>query len=123
MADTLWLVAERRRLHTGTPEDMILSGSIADTFQGESIRFHPEERAFRMVTGTRGYAVVHGEGLHAVLAAAVLEREGYQVVTDGANALRVTLSPRSTQWEIKIGTSEHHGEGFASLAEFTRTLS
>jgi iron complex transport system ATP-binding protein len=123
MADTLWLVAERRRLHTGTPEDLILSGSIADTFQGESIRFHPEERAFRMVSGARGYAVVHGEGLHAVLAAAVLEREGYQVVTDGANALRVTLSPRSTQWEIKIGTSEHHGEGFASLAEFTRSLS
>jgi iron complex transport system ATP-binding protein len=120
MADTLWLVAERRRLHTGTPEDMILSGSIADTFQGESIRFHPEERAFRMVTGARGFAVVQGEGLHAVLAAAVLEREGYEVVPDAANALRVTMVDGSTRWDVDATGSRHHGEGFATLADFLR---
>jgi iron complex transport system ATP-binding protein len=120
MADTLWLVADRRRLHTGTPEDMILAGSIANTFQGESIRFHPEERAFRMVTGARGCAVVHGEGLHAILAAAVLEREGYQVVADAPEALRITLAAGSTRWHVDSGGARHEGDGFESLASFAR---
>ena len=122
MADTVWLVAERRTLHTGTPEDMILAGSIANVFQAASIRFNPEERAFRMVTGSRGCAVVHGEGLHAILAAAVLEREGYEVGTPAANALKITMAAGSTRWEAESGGSLHSGETFATLAEFARTL-
>lgn len=122
MADTLWLVADRRRLHTGTPEDMILAGSIASTFQGESIRFHPEERAFRMVTGARGHAVVQGEGLQAILAAAVLEREGYQVVADAPDALRITMATGSTRWVAVVGESRHEGEGFESLASLARNI-
>jgi iron complex transport system ATP-binding protein len=122
MADTLWLVAERRRLHTGTPEDMILAGSIANTFQGENIRFHPEERAFRMVTGARGRAVVDGQGLHAILAAAVLEREGYEVVADAPDALKITIVPGGTQWQVDVEGSRNHGEGFEALAVFVRSI-
>jgi iron complex transport system ATP-binding protein len=122
MADTLWLVAPGNRLTVGTPEDIILAGSMADAFQAESIRFHPEERAFRLVTDARGHAIVRGDGLNAVLAAAVLEREGYQIVTHGTDALTITVEPGSTYWELSAGRSHHSGTNFSTLAELARAL-
>jgi iron complex transport system ATP-binding protein len=121
MADTLWLVSGNN-LHAGTPEDIILAGNVAEAFKAESIRFHPEERAFRLVTDARGCAVVHGDGLNALLAAAVLEREGYEVVTDGPDAIRITIASGSTRWEVAVGGSRHKGENFATLAELARSL-
>jgi iron complex transport system ATP-binding protein len=122
MADTLWLVAPGNKLTTGTPEDSILAGSVAEAFRAESIRFHPEERAFRLVTDTQGYAIVRGDGLNAVLAAAVLEREGYQIVTHGADALTISVERESTCWELTMGRSHHAGTSFAMLAELARAL-
>jgi iron complex transport system ATP-binding protein len=123
MADTLWLVGPGNKLTAGTPEDIILAGSVAEAFQAESIRFHPEERAFRLVTDTRGYAIVRGDGLNAVLAAAVMEREGYQIVTHGAEALTITVDRGSTCWELTEGRDHHSGTSFATLAELARALS
>ena len=122
MADTLWLVAPGKRLTSGTPEDAILAGSVAEAFEAESIRFHPEERAFRLVADTRGYAIVRGDGLNAVLAAAALEREGYQIVSQAADALIVTVEREATSWEVTMGSSHHSGVSFASLAELARAL-
>ena len=120
MADTLWLVTPGGKLHTGTPEDIILDGSLAEAFQAENIRFQPEERAFRLTISTRGRVMVRGAGLHAVLAAAVLEREGYEVVADGVCAFEVFVTPGSARWEVVIEGQGHRGENFSSLAEFAR---
>ncbi|HEX4998134.1 MAG TPA: ABC transporter ATP-binding protein [Terriglobia bacterium] len=122
MTDTIWLVTPDGKLTSGTPEDLILAGDVAEAFQAQSIRFHPEERAFRLVTESRGCAVVHGEGLHALLAAAVLEREGYEVVTDGPDALRITIAAGTTRWEGAVGGSHHRGDDFATLADLARSL-
>ena len=122
MADTIWLIGRGSQLKAGTPEDIILEGGIAEAFQGESVRFHPQQRAFRIVTGFRGCAVVQGEGLHAVLAAAVLEREGFEVVNDGAGALRITIASGSTRWELSAGESRHEGDSFSTLAALARQL-
>jgi iron complex transport system ATP-binding protein len=122
MADTLWLVAPGNRLTAGTPEDVILAGGVAEAFQAASIRFHPEERAFRLVTDSRRFAIVRGDGLNAVLAAAVLEREGYQIVTSGTDALSITVERGGTCWELTAGRSHHSGTNFATLAELARAL-
>ncbi len=75
-ADTIWLVMPGGEVVTGAPDDVVLSGAIGQAFEGRQIRFHQEERSFRLLTGTSGAAAVHGAGLRASLAAAVLEREG-----------------------------------------------
>ena len=62
------------------------SGGIARAFEGRQIRFHPEERSFRLLTGDRGVAAVRGSGIRAAMAAAVLEREGYSVVETASSA-------------------------------------
>jgi iron complex transport system ATP-binding protein len=122
MADTLWLVAPGNKLTAGTPEDVILAGNVAEAFQADSIRFDPEERAFRLVTGTRGCATVRGDGLNALLAAAVLEREGYEIGAHGREALTITVEGGSTCWELTNGKYHHSGTNFASLAELARAL-
>jgi iron complex transport system ATP-binding protein len=120
MADTLWLVAAGGKVRTGTPEDIILDGSLADAFHGEHIRFEPEQRAFRLEISPRGRAIVRGTGLHAVLAAAILEREGYEVVAEGKCAFEVSLAPNSAQWEVIVQDRRHTGDNFSSLAELVR---
>ena len=122
MADTIWLVAPGNKLTAGIPEDVILAGDVAEAFQTDSIRFHPEERTFSLVTETRGYAIVRGEGLNAVLAAAVLEREGFQIVKQAADAVTISVEHGNTSWELTTGQSQHSGSGFAALAELARAL-
>ena len=76
-ADVVWLLMPGGEIVTGAPEDVVLAGGVAQAFEGRQIRFHPEERAFRLLTGDRGTARVDGTGLRAAMARAVLEREGY----------------------------------------------
>jgi iron complex transport system ATP-binding protein len=79
-ADTVWLVQRDGHVCAGAPEDVVLSGQVAATFETARNRFRADERTFRLQTGERGIATVLGTGLHATLAAAVLEREGYEVL-------------------------------------------
>jgi iron complex transport system ATP-binding protein len=122
MADTLWVITPEGRLYSGAPEDVILAGRIREAFPAESISFQPEERVFRPTTGAHGPAVVNGEGLHAVLAAAVLEREGFEIVRDRRDVLQITLKPASAHWQADFGDRHERGETFAGLAEFARSL-
>jgi iron complex transport system ATP-binding protein len=123
MADTIWLVMPEGRLCSGAPEDVVLSGRIASAFQSENISFHSAERTFRLLAGRRGRASVRGDGLTAVLAAAVLEREGYELCINGRVEdvfLTVTVGADGSRWEAVAGTLRHHGETFAALAAFAR---
>jgi hypothetical protein len=106
-------------LMTGAPEDVVLAGGLGQAFEGRQIRFRPEERSFRLLTGDRGDAVVHGSGLRASLATAVLEREGYAAgARSGAPALSVFA--HESGWRVVTDDAEWSGADFASLAAFLR---
>ncbi|MEP7306193.1 MAG: AAA family ATPase [Acidobacteriota bacterium] len=118
-ADLVWLVMPGGELMTGAPEDVVLSGGIGRAFEGRQIRFHPEERSFRLLTGNGGDAVVRGSGLHAALAGAVLEREGYAVVP-ASDPRTLCVHARESGWQAVCGDVESGGADFASLAAFLR---
>jgi iron complex transport system ATP-binding protein len=120
-ADTVWLIMPDGRLLAGAPEDVVLDGCVEEAFRGETIRFRPEERTFRLLPGDRGEAVVCGRGLRATLAGAVLEREGFAVVANRPAALTVAAECASG-WEASFGDQIVQGESFASLAAFVRGL-
>jgi iron complex transport system ATP-binding protein len=127
MADTLWLVMPGGRLCSGSPEDIILAGHIAEAFQSENICFQAEERTFRLLPGDRGKAAVCGNGLHASLARAVLEREGYRAAEHsgiGASGdeivLEVKISSDTCRWEAISAGLQYSGETFAELATLAR---
>jgi iron complex transport system ATP-binding protein len=118
-ADAVWLVMPGGDLMTGAPEDVVLAGGIGQAFEGRQIRFHPEERSFRLLTGNGGDAVVHGSGLRAALAAAVLEREGYAVVPS-SQTRTLCVHARESGWQAVLDDVESDGADFASLAAFLR---
>jgi iron complex transport system ATP-binding protein len=121
-ADIVWLVMPGGELVTGAPEDVVLSGGIGQAFEGRQIRFHPEMRSFKLLTGDGGDAVVHGSGLRAALAAAVLEREGYAVVPAPASSDASTVSVHADDsgWRAVTDRDQTSGTDFASLAAFLR---
>ncbi len=121
LADTIWLVEKGGRIGTGCPEDLVLSGRLAETFAARGIRFRPEERAFRLENGTRGRVHVTGRGLLRDLALAVLERQGYTVEAgDGPIELSVAIATETAEWEAESAGSSARGKGFESLARFAR---
>jgi len=100
----------------------VLAGGLAQAFEGRQIRFHPEERSFRLLTGDRGEAAIHGCGLRASLATAVLEREGYAVVPP-SESCAVSVWVHESGWCASSGHAERRGADFASLAGFLRERS
>jgi iron complex transport system ATP-binding protein len=120
-ADMLWLITPDGRLHSGAPEDIVADGRIEEAFRGETIRFSAEQQTFRLVTGDRGEAVVRGGGLQAALARAVLEREGFAVVSHGEAVLTV-VADSASGWQASFGDRVSRGERFGALAAFVRGL-
>jgi iron complex transport system ATP-binding protein len=121
-ADVVWLLLPGGEVITGAPEDVILSGGIAAAFEGRQIRFHPEERSFRWLTGDRGRAAVRGDGLPAAMARAVLEREGYGLVAEPATAESLSLTVSEAGWHLSVKGADLSGDTFRSLAAYLRGL-
>ncbi len=119
-ADVIWLLLPGGELVTGAPEDVILSGGIADAFEGRQIRFQPEERSFRWLTGGRGTAVIRGEGLRAAMARGVVEREGYSIEEGSSAAHTLTVHINETGWQLDDGPDVITGRDFRSLAGHVR---
>lgn len=121
-ADVIWLLVPGGDVVTGAPEDVMLSGAIAHTFEGRQIRFHPEERTFRWLTGELGEAAVCGQGLRATMATAVLEREGYAVVADHEQA-SMCVRIDDAMWTLRADGACVSGDTFRTLAAQVRALS
>jgi iron complex transport system ATP-binding protein len=119
-ADVVWLVMPGGEIVTGAPEDVIVSGSVARAFEGRQIHFDGEERTFRWLSGGRGPAAVRGAGLHAAMARAVLEREGYALVANGMERSALSVEVDTFGWCVRSDDGEWNGANFASLAAFLR---
>lgn len=119
-ADLIWLIMPGGEMATGAPEDLILAGTIGQAFEGRQIRFHPDERSFRLLTGNRGEAAVQGSGLRGAMAEAVVEREGFAVVAAPSETCGLSVATHESGWHAVAGQVQCSGADFASLAAFLR---
>lgn len=119
-ADRVWLVMPGGEMVTGAPEDLVLAGGINQAFEGRHIRFHADERTFRLLTGDQGTASVRGTTLRAAMARAVLEREGYAVVDAESDGCALSVETDVAGWRASAGEGAWTGVDFASLATFLR---
>ena len=77
-ADTLWLMSEGR-VHVGTPEDLVLSGTFEHAFHSEGVTFDRATGAFR-VERERGRTVaIHGDGVPYAWTRRALKRVGFDI--------------------------------------------
>ncbi len=76
-ADRIWLLDGNRRLRTGIPEDLVLSGHLGSVFESQRLEFDPERGGFRMKRGPGRPIRLEGSGTVATWTARALDRCGW----------------------------------------------
>lgn len=88
-ADALWLIDGQRRLHTGAPEDLALSGALSAAFSAEGLAFDLERGELRVGRGGQTPIRVNGSGMRRVWALRAVQRLGYCIRDDAAHTVDV----------------------------------
>ncbi len=86
-ADRIWLLSGDGKLTSGAPEDLVLNGAFAATFQSEGIRFDPYSGAFSVRSPSNGRVALSGSGLAASWTRRALERAGFSVSANGSSTI------------------------------------
>ncbi|HEY9804753.1 MAG TPA: ABC transporter ATP-binding protein [Leptolyngbyaceae cyanobacterium] len=105
LADKVWLLSTNGILHVGAPEDLVLSGAFADTFESEGVEFDAASGEFNLHTSRKGEINVIGEGIAIIWTIRALKRAGFQV-SQKKNALSVEVITQSQQFLWKITNSQ-----------------
>lgn len=106
-ADLLWLLDEAGTLHTGAPEDLVLSGTLAQVFAREGVTFDTTTGSFRTTATTHSTAHLHGSGLPAIWTERALQRAGVAVVpTTNPAAWQIQITPEC--WIVQRGDYQTH---------------
>lgn len=120
-ADVLWVLSSGGRLDVGTPEELVLDGSLGRAFQSEGLAFDPMTGTFS-TPGQRTRRIrLTGDGLAARWTAHALERCGYHVDPHDASAqlrhgVEVVADGEGWRW---IATIDGRPTAHSSLAAVT----
>lgn len=105
LADKVWLLTTNGILHVGAPEDLVLSGAFADTFNTEGVEFDANSGEFHLHRFQKGEINLIGEGIAVVWTIRALKRAGFQV-NQNKNGLLVEVITQSKQVLWKITNSQ-----------------
>jgi iron complex transport system ATP-binding protein len=124
-ADRIWLIGRDGAFDVGSPEDLVLSGSIQRVFSREGVDFDSETGAFVLSTPRHMEVRLRGEGLLRTWTRRALERIGCSVVDTAraATVIDVTGTGAHGEWVLRTGTSStRHAPLGALVEEVTRTM-
>ncbi|MEH1947139.1 MAG: ABC transporter ATP-binding protein [Nostoc sp.] len=107
LADKVWLLSTNGILHVGAPEDLVLSGAFADTFESEGVEFDVASGEFHLHTSHKGEINLIGEGIASVWTTRALKRAGFKV-NQSQNSLPISVEviSNSKQFLWKITQSK-----------------
>jgi len=125
VADEVWLLEEGGRLHTGSPEDLVLKGIFGAVFDKEGILFDKATGTFRMYQGNGKYIGLTGEGPSVFWTKRALQRIGFTVteVQPGSPGIRVTEENGQTTWALEYKGGEQKHDSISSLLSVLDDLS
>jgi iron complex transport system ATP-binding protein len=122
-ADTIWLMSNGA-VHTGAPEDLVLSGAFEAAFHSEGIRFNRESGSFNGSKPSGGVVALTGDGLAMLWTRRALERAGFRLAYNGTApdaCVEVVETAAGTGWRlIANGTQTQHTTIRDLLAELSR---
>lgn len=113
IADKVWLMNRNLPLHTGTPEDLSLDGTLERTFHSEGIRFDPSAGLFRVTTPTSRCIPVHGEGIAYEMLCKALRRNGIQATPCREERARIEVCCQEATTTPRFLLHGHDGTGIA----------
>ena len=119
-ADRIWLLPAEGALRTGTPEDLVLSGSFAAAFAREGLAFDAATGTFALHAPTGPAVQLVGDGAAAFWTRRALEREGF-VPTTAPASLRVMV-PQAGQASWLSQVADQPPQAHATVEDLLRTL-
>ncbi|QKQ74055.1 ABC transporter ATP-binding protein [Nostoc sp. TCL240-02] len=122
LADKVWLLSTNDILHVGAPEDLVLSGAFADTFESEGVEFDVASGEFHLHTSPKGEINLIGEGIASVWTIRALKRGGFKV-NQIQNILPISVdvisNSKQVLWKI---TKNNTVYTYHSLYEMIKSL-
>ncbi len=111
-ADLIWLAMPGKKIETGVPEDLVLSGKFDEVFQFKGFDLKTGKVAHEV---HRNIAVkLIGEGYHYLWTKNALERCGYEIVSESPHTISILKEKSSWEFEEK---------SFPSLSTLLNALS
>ncbi len=121
IADRVWLLPLNAPLQIGAPEDLVLSGAFADTFQSEGVEFDVSSGAFHFNTPDAGVIDLVGKGIVALWTTRALQRAGFQVTQSGNSSLSVeVVSDGQILWRITDSSGVYTYHSLYELIQFLK---
>ncbi|MEH1927298.1 ABC transporter ATP-binding protein [Nostoc sp.] len=105
LADKVWLLSTNGILHVGAPEDLVLSGSFADTFESEGVEFDIASGEFHLHISHKGEINLIGEGMAIIWTIRALKRVGFLVTRSAKSSLVEDVTQTQISVEV-ISNSE-----------------
>lgn len=99
-ADIIWLMSKNNDLKIGAPEDLVLSGSIEDTFKNKSFKFDRKSGNFIMNYQKKQKIQLVGNDVMGFWTQRALSREGYQVTSEKTGSCSIHLVEERKEWQI-----------------------
>nr|WP_255447783.1 ABC transporter ATP-binding protein [Ancylomarina sp. 16SWW S1-10-2] len=99
-ADIIWLMSKNNDLKIGAPEDLVLSGSIENTFKNKSFNFDRKSGNFIMNYQKKQKIQLIGNDVMGFWTRRALSREGYQVTSEETDNCSIYLIEDRMEWQI-----------------------
>ena len=111
-ADRIWLLTPNRPIETGAPEDLVLSGKLAQAFQSDGVEFDQQHGTFTLSRHPNAHVRLHGNGLFGHWTRRALEREGFAVNATSEDCpihIHTEIQNERRAWRLQIdGKSSCH---------------
>ena len=106
-ADRIWLLDGSRRLTTGIPEDLVLSGHLGSVFESDHLEFDLDRGSFRMKREPGRPIRLEGNGPAVHWTARALDRQGWSPQGDHAREITNDLPCIAVTTEEKISRGRY----------------
>ncbi|HKK42857.1 MAG TPA: ABC transporter ATP-binding protein [Bacteroidales bacterium] len=77
-SDKIWLIAGGK-LKEGSPEDLMIDGSLSELFESPEVHFNPADGTFSIREKIKGHICIEGEGIVKYWTAKAIKRAGFSV--------------------------------------------
>lgn len=121
-ADRIWLMDDAGQILQGAPEDLVLNGSFAQTFNRAGVRFDPLSGTFDTQNSGSKSVFLEGQGSELVWTRRALHRAGFAVDEEWIpGSPRVCVMPQNETitWQVE---DREHINTFTSIYDLLQSL-
>ena len=122
-SDRVWLMLDNM-VEEGSPEDLILKGSLSSLFKNTNLFFDQEKGDFRIKKKVKEKVIVLGNGIALNWTIKALERNGFEVIERKDNHSEdhnMEIEISYPEWKVRFQDSEIKFDSLYSLSRYIKT--